>query len=428
MKGRKHWLFSFLLILLAGGGLATKVVSDRKRESGTPASAPKGDLSEQARKSPRDSRHVDGDPERLIRIRAWLGAKDQKASQKLRREMLATINGLSLEAIQELLGDLNALADVRDQGSDGVHYDIFPLRLHLRGMLWQRFGELAPDLALARAFPDEKITREPGVQIEDILYGVAKNDAGKAFEAWFPHFAASNTGGLDRPAEETFLSQFSSFPENLFEQWSKTSPELSVAAIERLSGPLQEIAYLGHLYGLDDGTDWKRETERISRLFPDQSVRKIGYGNLASALAGRWAVEDPDAAFAWINTLEKADSDPYFTGYKQVISSWMREEPAEATAWLTKWDPPAGFDKDSLYRSILEGYGSKNVPVSLGALELIPTQTIRDETIRQIITKPWQDKEVLRMWEKSPLLSPQVRLDVTRAIQERDASGTGWIE
>lgn len=428
MKGRKSWLFSLALVLLAGGGLATKVVSDRKSARGIPVSTQTGDPSEQARKSPRDSRHVDGDPERLARVRAWLGAKDQKPSEKLRREMLATINGLSLEAIQELLGDLDALADVRGQGSDGVTYDIFQLRLHLRGMLWRRFGELAPDLALARAFPDGKITREPGVPIPHILYGVAKYDAAKAFEAWLPLFAASTAGDLDRPVEETFLSPFSSFAENFFEQWSKTSPELSAAAIERLSGPLQENTYLGHLYGLDHGTDWERETERISRLFPDPSVRKFGYGNLAAALAGGWAVEDPEAAFAWITTLEKADSDLYFTGYKQVISSWMREEPAEATAWLTKWDPPAGFDKDSLYRSILEGYGSKNVPVSLGALELIPTQTIRDETIRQIITKPWQDKEVLRMWEKSPLLSPQVRLDVTRAIQERDASGTGWIE
>lgn len=337
--------------------------------------------------------------------------------------MVATVNGLTLEALLELLGNFDALADVRGPDIDEVFPNhIFPLRFDLRTLLWQRFGELAPDLALAKAFPDGEITREPGVQIEDILYGVAKDDAGKAFEAWLPHYA-------DVKVEESFLTRqpLDSFADFFFMQWSETNSDLSVAAIDRLSGPLQEIAYRGYLRGLDRGANWIRETERFFDLFPDPGARRFESQGPATALAGQWAIEDPDAAFAWINTLEKSRTSDYL-GYMEVVSTWMREEPTDASAWLREWSPPSNVDRDSFYRHILEGYGGESVAVSLAALELIPSQSVRDQAVRKIIADPMQDRDVLRMWEKSQLISPQVRAEVAHAIQERDTAGTGWIE
>jgi hypothetical protein len=102
----------------------------------------------------------------------------------------------------------------------------------------------------------------------------------------------------------------------------------------------------------------------------------------------------------------------------------MRDEPREAAEWLKNWKPPGNPDR--FYAQIIQYRGSEDVAVSSTALDLISDQAVRDKVVREILTNEWQQREVLRMLENSPRLSPEVRGEVGDAIRIRDEKGSGW--
>jgi hypothetical protein len=362
------------------------------------------------------------DASSIAEIRRLLQQEKFLDSKEAFFQLESLIGKLSLEAVLELLNDPEALADAEG--------DKYHLRHLIRSRLWQRFGMLAPEMALQKAFPEGKRTSERGVLIDDILYGVAKVDRGMAFEAWKTHFGEAT--------DESFMSRepASFFAFGFFSDWSKSSPEAAFSALEGLGKSMQQDAYKGYVRSLATETDWQAELVKFDKLFPDAKDRIFSSQRAVCSLVSRWVLSDPDAAFAWVEALPKEEHRPAgfasfdlpgdgrADAYRQMIAAWMRDEPREAAEWLKNWKPPGNPDR--FYAQIIQYRGSEDVAVSSTALDLISEQAVRDKVVRTVLGNEWQQREVLRMWENSPSLSPEVRAEVADAIRVRDEKGSGW--
>jgi hypothetical protein len=403
-------------LLLAGTAVGIKFGIDAPAARSSVSFNASGGQSTSGLRIQPKSRSVANDEERVQILQAWLDDKDRTPSWKRFREMANSVRGLSIEEIQRFLNDPKSLADVGDPNDPSrFPRSLYPHRVEIRRLLWSRLGELAPNLALDLAFPDGQPNPDSNVQIRDILLGVSQSEPRLAFETWRLHYSKSTS------QDEIAISW-------MIENWAKTSPEEAITALGSLPAETRPSAYTGYIIGLGGQADWANEAKRFDRLFPDTRERTLESQTPSCHLAAQWAIADPDAAFAWVATLPKGDSSGNFMGYMQVIATWMREEPTDSTAWLKSWAPP-GFEKDHLYAEIFKGHGDDDIPVSTAALELIDSQALRDQLVRYTISgDKWASRDLFRSWEKSPRLSPEVRSEVTRIIQERDEKGSGWRE
>lgn len=354
-----------------------------------------------------------GDAERLAKIHSWLAETDEKEEidAKKWREMQATVNGLSLEALHALLDDPGSLADeITGYIDDAFPIHAYPLRFEVRLLVWQRYAELAPDAALASAFPDGKPTKDQSIQIEDILFGVAKADPMRAFEAWQSYYSGS---GL---FERVTRMPVDSLAQEIAAACAKENPAQVAAQLAGIGKDMRHYAYQGYASSLGEGTDWAAEVARLEELFPDPAQRRFQSQHPTCSLITSWAKSDPAAAFAWMQSLEKHEDGSYTAmGYHQVIAMWMQEQPTESVAFLKEWDAPVA-SRDQLFAWVLKGYGSRDSAVTVGMLELIGNPAQREEMALKIIQENHPDVEVLRSLETSKRLSSSTRQAAAAAL------------
>lgn len=414
MKKLRPTLVLLTLLGLLGGGVALKQRADRQAGQRGDKARTLTEESPDGTRSGKRARSEDGDKERLSRVHGWLHQTEvNPGDPALWRSIHGTIGSLSLEAVKELLADREALKDVNlPPGSDDFQPGAYPLRFQIRVLLWQRYAVLAPDETLALAFPEGKPTADRFVQVEDVLYGVAKDNPRRAFEVWRTHYA----GGSDsefmtrEPLEMTAWG--------LAAECAKQDPESIAAQLAEIGPGMRGRAYQGYASALGEQTDWAAEVQRLETLFPDSAQRKFTSQHPTASLACQWVQSDPAAAFAWIATLEK---DPDYSlvqmGYSQVIADWMREEPADSVEFLKEWKAPAG-NQDRLYSQVLSGYGSQDPAVANGVLELIQDPAQREAVARELIQGDSTSREVLRSLETSNRLPDRVKEEASIALSK----------
>lgn len=423
MKLGKSWFLPLGLLALAAGSLATKKAMD-VRASSRHHSPPPLSRREPTPAGKVKTRGQKSDAVSLAELRGML-LETEIGTKETYRWIGSLIGNLSLEAVMELLDDPEAL--VFEKTPEGGPK--FPLRHLIHTLLWQRFGELAPELALEKAFPNGERTPDKHVLIDKVLEGVSKVDPRMAFDAWKTHFGNGS--------EDVFMSlqPATFFAYAFFKNWAAKSPGTAFAALEELGTTMRSSAYMGYAGSLPADSDWKTEVAKFEKLFPDPNDRGFSSQEAACALASQWVLADHEAAFAWVESLPVKPApantpvfappgDPRHDAYGQMVAAWIRSEPNEAAAWLKNWDTPG--NADHFYARIIQYRGSEDVAISSTALELISDPAMRDKVVRRVLSNDFQKREVLRMWENSPDLSPEVRAEVTEAIRVRDEKGSGW--
>lgn len=411
MKRLRPAIALLVLLGLAGGGVAIKrsVDAEAKDGGGRKGIAADGDHGTPSRT--KRSRVEFGDKERLAKVHGWLALTGPNCRDpKLWLEIGATIEGLSLETIEELLADPGLLANGATGSIDHTSPIEHPLRFDIRIMLWQRYAGLAPDAALARAFPDGKPVNDPHIQIEDILFGVAKVDPRRAFEVWRTHYSRSD--------DSRFMARMpvDSAAWQLAADCARESPEIVREQLAGIGTPMRGYTYRGYASTLGEGTDWAAEVARLEALFPDPAERLFTSQHPTCSLVASWAKSDPEAAFAWMRSLEKED-DPTLTrmGYGEVIAVWMREQPTTSLEFLKQWKAPVA-DQDRLYAWILTGHGSEDPAITVGMLELIREPGKREAVAKELIKSDSTSAEVLRSLETSKRLPDSVREEAATAL------------
>lgn len=400
------------LLSLIGGGLVvrTKMATEAKHRAA--GSAPMSDDSPAGHARSKSQRIENGDAERLAKIHGWLmETEDKRVERREWTEMQAAVNGLSLDAIKELLADPEGLADeVTGFIDDAWPIHTYPQRFDVRLLIWQRFAELAPDEALALAFPEGKPSKDAHIQIEDILLGVAKGDSMRAFGALSSHYSQSG------PFDEVSRTLSTEMALQLAEECAETHPAEVAVKLGELGEAMRPYAYRGYASSLGEGTDWAAEVSRLEELFPDPAQRHFSSQHPTASLVTSWAKSDPAAAFAWMESLEKND-DLTLTGmgYMEVVAMWMREQPTASVDFL-KDREFQGIDPDGLYSRILSGYGGMSQEVAQGALELIGDQATRDAAALDLIKESSTNQEVLRRLEISNRVSGEVREAAAQAL------------
>lgn len=402
------------LLSLIGGGLAVKrgAVGPAKH-GGNQGSAHSGESDGSAAASKRP-RAEQVDKERLKRVHEWLQVTEINARDRdMWQSVHATIGGLSLEAVKALLADREALARVKmPSGSDSGQPEQYPLRFTIRSLLWQRYAALAPDEALALAFPDEVPAKDGFIQIEDVLLGVATIDPRRAFKAWLTHYAeADDSQFMTRMPLEMATWE-------LVIECTRQDPEAVASQLGEVGAGMKGRAYEGYASALDGETDWAAEVRRFDTLFPDPAERTFESQHPTAALASKWAQSDPAAAFQWIASLEK-NPDPTLAamGYSQVIASLLTEQPAAALEFLKQWDAPVA-DADRLYSRVLTGHGSESATIANGTLELIQDPARREAVAQELIASTSTSREVLRILETSPRLPDSVKQAASTALSK----------
>ena len=246
----------------------------------------------------------------------------------------------------------------------------------------------------------------------DMFFGIAKKDRELALASWQTHIEHSD--------DDDLASQADYFLDVLFEDWAKSSPDAAFSALGKLSAPWREDAYTGYISAFGEKTDWQAERRKFETLFPNPEARDFRPKSAICSLATRWAVSEAAAAFSWMESLpgnDRADA------YGEVVSEWLRTEPTEAAEWLKSWKAPGNPDR--FYANIIEQDGSQYVAIASTALELISDPAIRDKAVCEVLIRRIPEHEVLRMWEHSSRLSPEVRAKVTETIRTRDEKDGG---
>ncbi|QJE94390.1 hypothetical protein [Luteolibacter luteus] len=412
MKKLRPTFVLLALLSLIGGGVAVKMRTDaRAKRDGNQGSARSEDSggSVAASKRPRAEQ---GDPERVKRVHEWLQLTEIDARDRdMWQSVHATIGGLSLEAVKALLADRGALERVKmPPGSDSYQPEQYPLRFTIRSLLWQRYAALAPDGALALAFPDDAPAKDSFIQIEDVLLGVATVDPRRAFKAWLTHYAeADDSQFMTRMPLEMATWE-------LVTECAKQDPEAVASQLGEVGPGMKGRAYEGYAWALGGGADWAAEVRRFDHLFPGPAERIFESQHPTAALASKWAQSDPAAAFQWIASLEK-NPDPTLTamGYSQVIASCLTEQPAAAVEFLKQWKAPVA-NVDQLYAKVLTGHGSENATIANGTLELIRDPAQREAVAQELIASTSTSREVLRILETSPRLPDRVKQAASAAL------------
>lgn len=359
-----------------------------------------------------------GDKERLAKIGAWrMAGPPVKSTRKTKREIEALVRNLSLPAIEALLADPAAFADVISGYIDGIQaIDAFPLRYQLRSALWQRYAELAPDAALARCFPDAVPTGNPDIPAEYVLTGVAKADPRHAFASWQSFYFTPADGSV----RTAFYEPANHIVRVIMAEWTRQSHGDAAAAVEGLvEAGMRRSAYLGYASALGLDSNWAAEIERFQRLFPNPAEHTLEFHRPVCPLISSWAKADPAAAFAWMDaTLGWTTRNNLEGGYARVIAIWVEEQPAEATRFLKNWIPAALEDTDRIYARILGNEGSEDPAISASVLELIRDPARLDAAANDLLEKTYLDPEILALLKNSKRLSPALRERVEAALEK----------
>jgi len=337
----------------------------------------------------------------VARAKGWMTDKTPEGRDGWQR-IGATVQQLSLESVRGLLADPSLLEDIEGpEQENGFPNPVYPRREILARLLWERYGKLAPQEALDRAFASGDWTKDYW-RAGPLLTGVAKTDPQLAL-----NFLNQPPAGLDLQAEG-----LSRGLEDLMPLLAKHSPDAAFTTIPKLPAMVQGEAYNSYLNALGAGTDWQKEVTRLQQELPQLADIR------AANLAGAWARTDPDAAFAWIAT----DGGDKGSAYSTAIWSWMYREPVEAAAWLKDWQAE-GVDRNAMYTSMLVHGGASNPGVSDGLLQLIEDPSARTGAVLKTMDYLGKsmDPEVLRHLQGSPLLSDEARTAVATTLAERDA-------
>lgn len=424
MKFRKSWFLPLALLCLGGTAATKKAIQSRSASREAPETALSPDEPSKGTGGKSMTRCKKSEAASIAELRAIL-LETGIGTKERYRQIGSLVGNLSLETVMELLDDPAAFAT----GTSPDDHAKFPLRRLIHTLLWQRFGELAPELALEKAFPDGERTKDTSVFVDSILEGIARTNPRMAFDAWKSPFGDASEDVFMSLQPATFFSY------DFFKNWATKSPGEAFAALEELGTAMRASAYMGYARSLPTDADWKTEVKKFEKLFPDSKDRSFSSQKAACSLASSWVLADHEAAFAWVESLPvkpasanasifASQADPRHDAYGQMIAAWIRTEPAEAAEWLQKWDPPGS--NDHFYARIIRYRGSEDVAISSTVLGLISDPAIRDKVVRGVLSNDFQKREVLRMWENSPQLSPELRAEVTEAIRVRDEKGSGW--
>jgi len=413
MKKPHRSLLIILLLALAAAGGGTVIVAKLSHAgSGTTARSATDTASNRSKRPAPAS----GDEARLARIEAvrMAGPSTSFSARNSLREIDSLTRGLSLASVEALLADPALLADEKTGHPQGdFRYLAYPLRSALKRALWERYGELDPAAALARAFPDGVPTRDPEIPLEHVLYGVARIDPQLALDTWRTHYDPSPRPGDPGWGESLAIH-------DIMTEWTKQSPGAAAAALEGLGVVNRAFAYCGYSSALGPGSDWAAEVARFDRLFPppaDHGPRGVRPGY---HLAASWAKSDPAAAFAWLDTTFSPGTD---TGqsddYRRLIGTWMTEQPAAAARFLKDRPPPLWADNDELYAGVLTQSGSHVPGITTGLLELIQNSSILETSVQALLDAPYIEPQVLVLLQDSPRLSPALRARAAAALKKR---------
>ncbi|HEX5790541.1 MAG TPA: hypothetical protein VFY13_05275, partial [Luteolibacter sp.] len=96
-----------------------------------------------------------------------------------------------------------------------------------------------------------------------------------------------------------------------------------------------------------------------------------GFQSAPSLIAGEWAKQDPQAALAWANGLEREKSG----AISSVIGQVAKDDPAKAAQMLAGLSPE---DSGSSYRRVAEAYGAKNFAEAQAWVQSLPADQQAD--------------------------------------------------
>jgi hypothetical protein len=217
--------------------------------------------------------------------------------------------------------------------------------------LWQRFGELDPQNALATALKHRDISYQDREYLEKYLFaGMARNNPQAAADAFLAH--------PDLPNPHTAAS-------GLMREWTKVDPKAaSDWAQKNLTGQVLGTAFYGSVLGLGRNDDISAVTayvqtvpEGIARkeallsakgvigrnqYLPAQQLldfvattRALGARDrqFESQMAKRCATKDPFLAAEFFSApLPNGQSNDY-RELRTVLQSWIRQDPKAAESW-----------------------------------------------------------------------------------------------
>ncbi len=334
---------------------------------------------------------------RMARIREWMNAtKWTERPDDFHVRMYTTVNALTADDLHQLLADLDRLFGRGNHGR-------FPMRHALQNALWERYGELSPDTALALAFPDGKPSPDQRVGPWHVLSGLARVDPERSHGVLKVQLASLRADDIEVTPADFALSE-------TLAEWAKFAPEAAFAAIHEFPG-MERLAYTGYLQGLGAGTSWQSEAARF------ESISDTLPPDAAARLASRWVLHEPEAAFNWIRNRE-----PKVPGSAtSMVVSLLREKPEEAGVWLTAWNPE-GIDKQAAILGALRWDGLENESFTALVLPLITDPQQRDLVVMESLATA--NEMPLRFLANSPLLSKVVRQSATamlNKIEERIA-------
>ena len=345
--------------------------------------------------------------ERLARAHQWRMATSEGDRETSWKRMKATVNQLSLESVRELLANPDLLADVQGpEREDEFPNPIYPMREFLARMLWERYGELAPQEAIDLAFNTDARKHDP--RCGPVLIGAAKTDPGLTL-----------TFLNSLPPAKDYHHALDYAVEKLMPLLAKHSPDKAFEVISKLPELNWKHAYRDCLEALGPKTDWPKEVERLQQ-HPSQ-LWEIGFDSQspAAALASAWAKSDPDAAFAWAASFPSGDR----SGYSDMVWSWLQHDPSKAVPWLKEWQPE-GVNRDQLYAGILIYGGAGEMKVSDGLFELIEDPAVRNEAVAQAMKNFGKSigPEMLQHLMQSPLISEEARAIVRDTLAKKEES------
>lgn len=397
------WVWVLVAVLLVvvgigGWGLVDMLGHAEQMKQRTIRYAAK--LEADARQSKAGGRPVRGDDEaqRIARVKEWLMAESSPLVTVEREAAARELAGvLSLDAVRKLLADEAALENVTMK--DRFNLEMiprYPWRKVVERALWERYGLLAPEEALAKCAEQPWQERvDPG----PVLGGVAQTDPLRPRQ-WIEERKAAGEGVM---ARDTKL---------LMESLVAFSPDEAFATLMELADGLHMALYpaYGKALGNRAQVDWEREVRRISEEGFVDLLR-----DAPEVLAGAWARSDPDAAFAWLK-----DSDASPLDYADALVTWMRAEPEEARSWLEERAPEEFLQDEFLKEVVVRGGMMDRETVDV-LLELMEDPARREEAVMTGILFYGSEtkREDLENLLESSLISEKAKEEVEWALEER---------
>jgi hypothetical protein len=128
------------------------------------------------------------------------------------------------------------------------------------------------------------------------------------------------------------ISSFRRLGAKIFEGWTDLDPTGSIAALAKLPVEDERAAFLGIARARDASLEPAAVHDAI-RAMPDgeQKLALIG------RVAGDWAREEPQAAAAWIDSLDGFSPSELFCARGEIAEQWMRYDRSAALqigAWF----------------------------------------------------------------------------------------------